>query len=143
MGFRLQQLLHLQAEGVSSRHERIAPRYSWTLTVTATGVDGPELMAFDNAGNLWVASLNNNQVVALTAADLATSGVKTPLTTLNTADWCDQRAPIPHSFPTSAQPNRESCLLWTEHDEWQHSSCCVYLCPPVWQGSLSTHYSTD
>ncbi|MES1185312.1 MAG: hypothetical protein ABUL60_15985 [Myxococcales bacterium] len=52
--------------------------------LTVTGVNAPELMAFDNLGNLWTASLDDNVVVALAAASLTTGGAKTPLTVLTT-----------------------------------------------------------
>ncbi|HET7541984.1 MAG TPA: hypothetical protein VFK05_19060 [Polyangiaceae bacterium] len=53
-----------------------------TPALAITGIAGPEQMAFDNAGNLWIASYDSSKVVALSAGDLATGGAKTPLTTL-------------------------------------------------------------
>ena len=53
-------------------------------TLTLTNTHGPEQLAFDNAGNLWVAAYGSNSVFALSAADITVPAYsKTPLTTLD------------------------------------------------------------
>jgi hypothetical protein len=51
--------------------------------VTITNVPGPEQLAFDKLGNLWVACFDTNNIVELSAASLANSGAMTPLASFN------------------------------------------------------------
>lgn len=52
------------------------------VTITVNGFLGLEGLAFDYAGNLWVTGYDNTRLGMLAAADLATSGAKTPVIVL-------------------------------------------------------------
>ena len=54
-----------------------------TLSATAGSLSGPNSLAFDLAGNLWVANNANNTVVEFTPAQLGASGSPTPAAILS------------------------------------------------------------
>lgn len=49
-----------------------------TAIITSTQLSGCEFSAFDYADNLWAVSYNNARILRFDAADLLTSGAKTP-----------------------------------------------------------------
>ncbi|MGA2838437.1 MAG: hypothetical protein ABSF84_17780, partial [Acidimicrobiales bacterium] len=59
-----------------------APTPSVILSANGDTLDGPQTMAFDAAGDLWVADAGNNHVVEYAATQLATSGSPIPAVTL-------------------------------------------------------------
>ena len=62
-----------------------APAPTVTLSATASSIDGPSYLAFDRAGNLWVANQvasTTGSVVEFTPSQLTTSGAPTPKVTV-------------------------------------------------------------
>ncbi len=59
-----------------------APTPSVVLSSNGDTLDGPQTMAFDAAGELWVADAGNNHVVEYAAAQLTNSGSPVPAVTL-------------------------------------------------------------
>jgi sugar lactone lactonase YvrE len=74
-----------------------APAPTVILTATAGSLDVPYSLAFDRAGDLWVANVTNSSVVEFTPSQLAASGAPTPKVTLTT----DGVVPASISAPAS------------------------------------------
>ena len=53
------------------------------VTISGSGLAGPDGMAFDPSGNLWVSNSTGNTVVEYTAQQLASSGSPTPNVTIS------------------------------------------------------------
>jgi hypothetical protein len=49
-----------------------------TVIITSTDLTGAEFIAFDYSGNLWAVSYDNTRILRFAAADLTSSGAKTP-----------------------------------------------------------------
>ena len=60
-----------------------APAPAVILTATDRSLDGPEYIAFDATGNLWVPNVGNFTIVSFTPAQLAVSGSPVPQVVLS------------------------------------------------------------
>lgn len=64
-----------------------SPAPAVVISATDDGsLSGPARLAFDSAGDLWVANRSGNSVVEYTPAELTTSGTPTPAVTLSSTD---------------------------------------------------------
>lgn len=60
-----------------------SPTPAVTVSANSGSLDRPAALAFDAAGNLWVANANSSTVVEFTGSQLATSGTPTPAVKLS------------------------------------------------------------
>jgi hypothetical protein len=80
-----------------------SPAPSVTLSASAGSLNGPSALAFDNGGNLWVASTTAQMLVKFGTSQLAASGSPTPVVTISNLGNTDIAAfsfnPPPASSP--------------------------------------------
>ena len=55
------------------------------VTITATSLVSPSFDAFDKAGNLWITSLGNSELIEFSASQLGTGGQLTPAIVISSA----------------------------------------------------------
>jgi hypothetical protein len=68
----------LNAAGIAAIVGAGASNPAPTVIITSTELRGAEGLAFDYAGRLWTASYDNCQIIRFAAADLTSTGSKTP-----------------------------------------------------------------
>ncbi len=107
-----------------------SPTPTVTINANATpSLSGPEGMAFDASGNLWVANNGNATVVRFDAAQLGSSGSPTPAATIASASFASGAELAGMAFDASGN-------LWVGNG--YPSELLEFMNPDALSGSVST-----
>ena len=107
-----------------------SPTPTVTISANATpSLSGPEGMAFDASGNLWVANNGNATVVRFDAAQLGSSGSPTPAATIASASFASGAELAGMAFDASGN-------LWVGNG--YPSELLEFMNPNALSGSVST-----